>query len=234
MKFQQIVPALFALASVASATVMHVVSVGKDGKLAFCPESITAAPGDIVQFQFYPKNHSVVQGFFAKGCTPIAEAPAAVAQPGSFSGFMPVSNTSAQGTIPTFSITVNGTGPSWWYCSQGKHCQSGMTFAINPTAEKTVAGYKGNCANATANITPGQSVAVPPPAAPVAPPPAGSAEAGAPPPEATVASLPSADATPASVQTSLPINSLASSTISRTAGWVVVGLAGVMTVAMLL
>jgi plastocyanin len=55
MKFQQIVPALFALASVASATVMHVVSVGKDGKLAFCPESITAASGDIVQFQFYPK-----------------------------------------------------------------------------------------------------------------------------------------------------------------------------------
>jgi plastocyanin len=58
MKFQQIVPALFALASVASATVMHIVSVGKDGKLAFCPESITAAPGDIVQFQFYPKVYS--------------------------------------------------------------------------------------------------------------------------------------------------------------------------------
>jgi len=34
---------------------MHIVTVGKDGQLAFCPESITAASGDLVQFQFYPK-----------------------------------------------------------------------------------------------------------------------------------------------------------------------------------
>jgi len=47
--------AISSLTSLASATVMHVVTVGKDGKLAFCPESITAASGDLVQFQFYPK-----------------------------------------------------------------------------------------------------------------------------------------------------------------------------------
>ena len=54
MKFQ-LATSLLALSSVVSATVMHVVTVGKDGKLAFCPEQITAASGDLVQFQFYPK-----------------------------------------------------------------------------------------------------------------------------------------------------------------------------------
>jgi len=220
-----LVSTLLAFAGMASAASMHVVSVGKDGKLAFCPDQITAAPGDLVQFQFYPKNHSVVQGFFAKGCTPISQAPAGVAQPGSFSGFMPVDNSSTSGTIPTFTITVNGTAPSWWYCSQGKHCQSGMVFTINPTAEKTLEGYKANCANASANITPGQSGSTPPP--PVSPP------SGTPAP--TGVSLPTAVGTGAPGSgTVLPINSLASSTISRTAGWVVVGLVGCLSVGMML
>ena len=51
----QILSFLFALGTVASATVMHVVTVGKDGQLAFCPDQITADSGDLVQFQFYPK-----------------------------------------------------------------------------------------------------------------------------------------------------------------------------------
>jgi plastocyanin len=226
--------ALSSFTALASTTAMHVVSVGKDGKLEFCPQSITAAQGDLVQFQFYPKNHSVVQGFFAKGCTPINEAPPPVGQTGAFSGFMPVNNNTAAGTIPTFTITVNGTGPTWWYCSQAKHCEAGMVFAINPTAEKTLAGYKANCANATTNITPGQSLPAPAPAASTsaeAPPPAGDT---ATPPAPTVVTQPSVSSAPSAGQTSLPINSLASSTVSRTAGWVVLGLAGCLSVAMLL
>jgi len=234
IKFQ-IAATLLALTSAASATVMHVVSVGKDGNLAFCPDSIQAVPGDLVQFQFYPKNHSVVQGFFAQGCTPISEAPAPNTAPGSFSGFMPVDNSSTSGTIPTFTITVNGTGPTWWYCSQAKHCQSGMAFAINPNANKTIDGYKANCAAASANLTPGQGS--PPPAA-VPPPSQGTAAAGAPPAGVapTGVSLPTEapGTAPNAAQTALPINSLASSTISRTAGWAIAGLAGVLTVGMLL
>jgi len=212
MKFQ-IASALLALSSVVSATVMHVVTVGKDGKLAFCPEQITAASGDLVQFQFYPKNHSVVQGFFAKGCTPISEAAAGVAQQGSFSGFMPVDASSNSTTIPTFTITVNGTGPEWFYCSQGKHCQTGMVFAINPTEAKTLAGYKANCANATANI----------------PPKDGGAPAPAPPAPTESATTSTRSATGS--QTALPIQSgsMGSSTMSRTASWVVIGLAGCLT-----
>jgi len=54
MKFG-LVSTLLALSGMASATVMHIVSVGKNGQLAFCPDQITAASGDLVQFQFYPK-----------------------------------------------------------------------------------------------------------------------------------------------------------------------------------
>src|SRR5579862_8337535 len=144
---------------------------------------------------------------------------------------MPVSNTSTSGTIPTFTITVNGTGPTWWYCSQAKHCISGMVFTINPTAEKTLDGYKANCANATANITPGQPGSEPAPAPPPTPP--ADSSTGTPAVVApTDASIPSTISTRTS--TALPINSLASSTFSRTASWVVVGLAGCLSAVMLL
>jgi len=145
---------------------------------------------------------------------------------------MPVSNTSTSDTIPTFTITVNGTSPEWFYCGQAKHCQSGMVFAINPTAAKSLEGFKANCANATENIVPGPPGSAAPPPAPAPPPAAASSEA--PPVVApTGVSIPSTTSGPAG-STSLPINSLASSTISRTAGWVVVGLAGCLSVAMLL
>jgi hypothetical protein len=148
---------------------------------------------------------------------------------------MPVSNTSQATTIPTFTVTVNGTSPMWFYCSQAKHCQSGMVFAINPTAAKSLDGYKANCANATVNMVPSldgsvsSSPGTPPAAAGSAVPPSAA------PPAATVASLPTANIVGNSPPaTSLPINSLASETVSRTAGWLIVSLAGCLTVAMLL
>lgn len=52
MKFQ-VASALFALAGTVAGQTMHVVTVGNGG-LQFCPEQITAASGDLVQFQFYP------------------------------------------------------------------------------------------------------------------------------------------------------------------------------------
>jgi len=51
----QLATTLLALSTLATAQVMHVVTVGENGQLAFCPEQITAEAGDLVQFQFYPK-----------------------------------------------------------------------------------------------------------------------------------------------------------------------------------
>jgi hypothetical protein len=141
---------------------------------------------------------------------------------------MPVTNDTTQQTIPTFTITVNGTAPSWWYCSQGRHCQSGMAFAINPTTVKTLAGYQANCANATANLTPGQSAAV------VSPSPSGVAGVATASAAGTEAAIPTVVTLPTAGSTNLPINSMASSIVSRTAGWVVLALAGCLSLGMLL
>jgi plastocyanin len=72
-----------ALLSLASA-VTHVVDVGKNG-LAFTPNSTAASVGDIVEFHFYPKDHSVVQTAFAAPCQFSLPSPF-------FSGFMPTSS----------------------------------------------------------------------------------------------------------------------------------------------
>ena len=56
------------------------VGVGEGG-LVFNPESVTADVDDLLQFHFYPKNHSVVQGSFSSPCQPLAG--------GVYSGFMP-------------------------------------------------------------------------------------------------------------------------------------------------
>ena len=134
---------------------------------------------------------------------------------------MPVSDSANTTTIPTFTVVVNGTSPEWFYCGQAKHCQMGMVFAINPTEEKSLEGYKANCANATQNIVPG-----PPGSAPAPPPSPGSQLP-------TQPSLPTASQSTGS--TSLPVQtgSMASS-VSRSGSWALVGLAGCLTIMMML
>jgi len=142
-----------AASTTASSITVHVVKVGNaNGTLAYSPNSIAAAVGDMVQFQFAPVNHTVTQSTFDQPCQPIA-----MNQPGTagiFSGFMPVAATSA--TTPTYTIMINNTTPIWLYCSQAKHCQSGMTMVINvnPTANstRTLANYQALAAKATVNL----------------------------------------------------------------------------------
>ena len=109
---------------------LHVVKVSnKNGDLKFTPDVVKANTGDMVQFQFYPKNHSVVQSTFDQPCQPIAMNMPSVK--GFFSGFMPVKPTDTM--LPSYTVMVkNASMPMWFYCSQGKHCQSGMVGVINP------------------------------------------------------------------------------------------------------
>lgn len=98
-----------------------VVQVGEGG-LKFTPDNITGAKeGDTLEFHFYPKNHSVVSSTFDKPCVPNKDA--------IFSGFVPVESGEGE---EVFTVTLNDTSkPVWVYCSQGKHCQSGMVMAVN-------------------------------------------------------------------------------------------------------
>jgi len=123
----------------------HVVQVSdKNGDITFTPDSITAAPGELVQFQFYPQNHSVAQSTFANPCEPM---PLTNGTEGFWSGFMPVSSTDT--TMPVFSVLVKDTNPIWFYCAADKHCQAGMSGVINPpdSTSKTLALYRAAAAN---------------------------------------------------------------------------------------
>jgi plastocyanin len=57
------------------------VSVGKNG-LTFEPNEIRAQQGDVIEFRFWPRNHSVVAGDFNNPCRPAEDN-------GFFSGFFP-------------------------------------------------------------------------------------------------------------------------------------------------
>ncbi|KAI9779514.1 MAG: hypothetical protein M1839_007322 [Geoglossum umbratile] len=133
-------------------SVMVVKVSNKDGGLVMEPDSMNVPVGSMIQFQFYPKNHSVVRSTFDQPCVPIEQS-----QPGSkvgfFSGFMPVTD-----TMGVFTIRVADKNPIWFYCSQAKHCQSGMAGVINPPAgnsSRTIDTYKALAAKVQSSVSPG-------------------------------------------------------------------------------
>ncbi|TVY21047.1 putative GPI-anchored cupredoxin [Lachnellula arida] len=135
---------VLAFAAAASAATIKV-SVGQNG-LTYTPNDITANVGDSVEFDFFPKNHTVTQSSFADPCHPLAG--------GFFSGFVP---TIATTLGSTFTITVKDTKPVWIYCSQteGSHCQAGMVAAINaPKTGNTLAAFTLLAKNATTSTFP--------------------------------------------------------------------------------
>lgn len=122
--------------------VIHRITAGStttNSGLHFEPENVVALPGDLIEFHFLPKAHSVVQSSFAQPCAPL-NTPDAF-----FSGFN--FNTTAGEAPNVFTFMVKDTKPMWFYCSQtnGDHCQRGMSGVINQDFndnEKTLAKYK--------------------------------------------------------------------------------------------
>ncbi|MCJ1369350.1 hypothetical protein MMC20_000561 [Loxospora ochrophaea] len=132
--------AQYASSSSSAMVEVHVVKVSnKAGDLTFSPNSLYASPGSMVQFQFYPMNHSVVQASFAKPCEPIQDNMPNVT--GFFSGYMPTTLNATE--KPVFTIPIKDKTPIWYYCSQKNHCQKGMVGVINPpaTGNKTEASF---------------------------------------------------------------------------------------------
>jgi plastocyanin len=157
MQFSTLAVSAFIGSALAQTTTVHDVTVGTNsGAIAYSPNSVTAAVGDMVQFQFAGGNHTVTQSTFDQPCQPIAMNSNVT---GFFSGFMPV----AAGSTDTaaYTIAINNTTPIWVYCSQATHCQKGMNLVINvnPTknASRTLAAYTALAAKASANL-PGVSI----------------------------------------------------------------------------
>jgi len=144
MRFSVVVAAIVSIASAANITV----KVGENAGLTFDPTSVTAAEGDVVQFEFVAKNHTVTQSTFAVPCEKMTTPTEGVD-----SGYVPVANGTT--AFPTWSFTVNNaSAPLWFYCAQTGHCAKGMVFAINPTANKSFAAFQAAAmASTTTNST---------------------------------------------------------------------------------
>ncbi|UKZ73128.1 hypothetical protein TrVFT333_000769 [Trichoderma virens FT-333] len=136
--------AVATLSAVASAKTIRI-DVGESG-LSFTPNDIEAAVGDILEFHYHPKNHSVVAADFATPCKPKAEG-------GFYSGFFPTASGENENV---FQVEVNNTTPIWFYCSQttGNHCGAGMVGAVNANANKTLEEFKAAAAKITTNESP--------------------------------------------------------------------------------
>lgn len=137
---------LFAAAALPSASAKNItVSVGQGGT-TFTPDTVAAAVGDIILFQFVAGNHTVTQAPFAKPCTQawLDDDKA----PGLDTGFVP--GAGANGTTPIVQVRIDTDKPIWLFCQQGKHCNTGMVMVVNPPADgsKTLAQFKSNAASA--------------------------------------------------------------------------------------
>ncbi|KAI0542111.1 hypothetical protein GGR58DRAFT_497468 [Xylaria digitata] len=111
----------------------HSVQVGGSAGLAYSPSEIKAAVGDMVIFTFMSTNHTVTQSAFDTPCDPL--------EGGMDSNFQP-NKDNAVVPPPQVAFQVMDTKPLWFYCKQTGHCGKGMTFSINPTAEKTQAMFQ--------------------------------------------------------------------------------------------
>jgi len=165
---------------VAGTGATHPVTVGGTAAgLAFNPPKISAAIGDMVIFTFLSNNHTVTQSAFATPCEPLAG--------GMDSGFQPNPNNTVN-PPPQVAMQVMVDTPLWFFCKQNGHCGKGMTFSINPTAEKTQELFQSmaiaqNGTGAGSAITGNGGAAAAAPAAPAG----SSAAAAAPAASATVA-----------------------------------------------
>jgi hypothetical protein len=97
----------------------------------FIPNTITAAVGDIVQFQFSNGNHTVTQSTADTACTPM--------EGGIHSGHIPFED--GQTEVGTFNMPITSTDPMFLYCATGPHCQEGQVMMVNPASTQQLADY---------------------------------------------------------------------------------------------
>jgi len=136
--------AILPLLSVASAQMVHQVIVGSSDltkQLTYQPYALSAAVGDVVQFVFQQKNHTVTQTSFGNVCHPLLDE--YTNKPVFDSGFQFVA-AEEKYDFPTYNYTVKDTAPLWFYCQQKGHCGQGMVFSINcpTTGENSFENFK--------------------------------------------------------------------------------------------
>jgi plastocyanin len=123
-------------------TQTHTVLVGSGGDFQYHPNSINASVGDVISFQFYPTNHSVIRGEYtgseacgSGGCNPCVpvELIDTTVPPFASKNFLTQELPSAANmAMQSYNLTVNDTSPIWFYCDAIDSCLNGMVGVINP------------------------------------------------------------------------------------------------------
>ncbi|KAF4548592.1 Hypothetical protein D9617_27g045600 [Elsinoe fawcettii] len=121
--------------AIPAAVAQRVFNVQTTPQLRFEPPSIFGVQqGDRVRVSFGQIPHNIISSSFENPCQPVSGA-----------------NTVNSGTLfgpNVFEFIVNTTGPSWYYCSVGRHCNVGpMVFGINPTPAQTLQAVEQRAAN---------------------------------------------------------------------------------------
>lgn len=94
--------------------------------LRYSPETVEAAAGDVVEFNFRANAHTVTQSSFENPCTGID---------GGFKTGLQNNTMDVDRAILREFVVPKTDAPLWFYCGAPTHCQKGMVFAINAPTE---------------------------------------------------------------------------------------------------
>ncbi|KAL5361195.1 hypothetical protein BJX96DRAFT_176012 [Aspergillus floccosus] len=147
---------LIASTTTSASVTTHTVKVGsKEDPHQYSPHSITADVGDVVEFQFYPRNHSVVKADYLAPCVP---ASGNIFYSGSFNNFNE-QNGQLIGPPPSWYLVVNDTQPTFFYCTAIDSCmKNGMVGVINPNETMTWEAQYAKAKQYPYMLVPGQSM----------------------------------------------------------------------------
>ncbi|KAG5981172.1 hypothetical protein E4U55_003232 [Claviceps digitariae] len=117
-------------AALAGADTIKITATGNN---TFSPDTITANPGDVLEFHFQSGNHSVVAGDYECPCFPLPVGS------GFSSGFFDVKSCEDE---KVFRVTLANADTVVFYSSQGDECTKGMVGIVNPSEKQTLQNYK--------------------------------------------------------------------------------------------
>ncbi|KAK6402295.1 hypothetical protein LTR95_019090, partial [Oleoguttula sp. CCFEE 5521] len=133
---------------------VHQVTVGNLSH-AFSPNSINAQPGDIISFSFWPGDHSVIRAAFGYPCVPFEYL--FPGHPGFYSGIITENTTTEQ--QPTWNLTINDTGPVFFYCGAPGSCIGhAMLGEVNAVEESPLVAQMRLAKDAVSVILPGANL----------------------------------------------------------------------------
>ncbi|TEY85154.1 hypothetical protein BOTCAL_0016g00050 [Botryotinia calthae] len=141
-----------------SAVPTHVISVGIEG-LQFTPPESSANVGDVIEFRFYPQNHSVARAEYGSKRACIPYEVTGINKQGFWSGFHPINV--VLNDPPKFQVVVNDTNPIFFYCSAPGAChEDGMIGVVNANSTQTLTSQLEYAKNSSLQFSPGENFPV--------------------------------------------------------------------------